>query len=117
MDSEYICDVLLNGRLVFSIGGVTEMTRGEILDKAKEIVTHDRNNQYGEPERNFKVIADFWTIYTGVAIDEVDVACMMILFKMGRNGTGKHKSDNYIDICGYAACGGEIATRWEELEG
>lgn len=36
---------------------------------------------------------------------------MMILMKVARNASGVYKDDNYIDICGYAALGGEIASR------
>ena len=36
-----------------------------------------------------------------------DVAVMMILLKIARVASSK-KSDNWVDIAGYAACGGEI---------
>ena len=35
------------------------MKRNEILENAAEIITTDRNKQYGEPEDNFCVIADY----------------------------------------------------------
>ena len=90
------------------------MTRGEILDRAKEIITKDRNNQYGEPEDIFDVIAAFWDTYLGIDyLTAVDVANMMVLFKIARNVTSETKIDTFIDIAGYAACGGEIATRGE----
>lgn len=37
-----------------------------------------------------------------------DVANMMILLKIARGANGKPKEDNWIDIAGYAACGGEL---------
>ena len=37
-----------------------------------------------------------------------DVANMMILLKIARGAIGKPKADNWIDIAGYAACGGEL---------
>lgn len=40
-----------------------------------------------------------------------DVAAMMVLFKVGRLATGAGTADTWVDIAGYAACGGEIATK------
>lgn len=93
------------------------MTRAEILDKAKDIVTRERQDQYGSPENNFKLVADLWTTYideaimqNGMTVDlrPQDVAVMMMLLKIARIGTGADKEDNWIDIAGYAACGGEV---------
>ena len=93
------------------------MTRAEILDKAKEIVTLERQDQYGSPEANFEVIARLWTTYLNacIGLPKVDVdlsgehvAAMMILLKAARTATGSGKDDNWLDIAGYAACGGEI---------
>lgn len=94
------------------------MTREEILDAAKRCVCQDRNQQYGEPEDNFSVIAGFWQEYiygtTGKTINiaSFDVANMMVLFKVARAATaGANASeDSFIDMAGYAACGGEIVT-------
>lgn len=108
------------------------MTKAEILDKAKDIVTGDRQNAYGEVEDNFERIANLWNAYLGIdkcgdcelliknitkdelptfkksieALTPQDVACMMILLKVARIKSGHHKDDNWIDIAGYAACGG-----------
>lgn len=94
------------------------MTREDILDTAKNCVCNDRNGQYGEPEDNFAVIADFWRAYlyavTGERVDikAADVASMMVLFKVARvaTATGNVSADSFVDIAGYAACGGEIMT-------
>ena len=83
------------------------MTRTEILSKAKETVCTDRNSQYGEPEDNFSLIAEYWSVYTGKKIQAKDVAIMMCLLKIARMRSGK-KDDNYIDGIGYLACGAEI---------
>lgn len=37
-----------------------------------------------------------------------DVAAMMGLFKIARIATGHRKADNWVDLAGYAACGGEL---------
>lgn len=39
---------------------------------------------------------------------------MMALLKIARCTTGQVKLDNYVDLAGYAACGGEIAMRKED---
>lgn len=86
------------------------MTRSEILDKAKQCVCGDRDCQYGSPENNFQLIADLWNRYLKYKgeITAEDVAVMMVLFKIARVRTGVGTDDSFIDICGYAACGGEI---------
>lgn len=83
------------------------MNRGDFLDEAKRIVEGERNEAYGEAEDNFEVIARLWEAYRGIPFSPVDVAVMMILLKTARirNG-GTH--DCFVDIAGYAACGGEI---------
>ena len=97
------------------------MTRAEILDTAKQIVTKDRNAKYGEPEDNFDVIAQFWNHYLsttqGVCLDisAPDVAIMMALFKIGRIATARDMNkDSYIDAAGYIACAAECAVIEEE---
>ena len=92
------------------------MKREEILDAAKRCVCGDREQDYGSPENNFQTIADLWTAYLqaqGVNIDFLephDVAAMLALLKIARIATGHAKEDNWIDLAGYAACGGEIET-------
>ena len=85
------------------------MDKNDILDKAKTIINGERQGTYGNAEDNFASIAAFWSTYLNTPIDSTDVANMMILMKVARNSSGVDKDDNYIDICGYAALGGEIA--------
>lgn len=98
------------------------MTREEILKAAELIcVCGEREKSYGSPEDSFTAIAAYWTVYLhqlGVMqrhqeLTPEDVAIMMILLKVARQ-TGRGKVDNWIDIAGYAACGGEITTEVEE---
>ena len=83
------------------------MTRQSVLDTAATCVNGDRDHEYGSPENNFAKIAEFWTTYLQIdpALTPEDVAMMMILLKVGR---GTSKPDTWVDIAGYAACGGEI---------
>jgi hypothetical protein len=93
------------------------MTRREILATAEKCVCGDREEDYGSPEDNLKTIAELWIPYirrrcvsggADVDITAEDVAALMILLKVARIASGIPKADNWIDIAGYAACGGEI---------
>lgn len=104
------------------------MTREEILSKAKECVCGQREQDYGSPENNFQLIADLWNIYLGYEnlfiqesaeeaiyhragyISATDVAMMMALLKIARIKNGGGTGDSFVDLAGYAACGGEIRT-------
>ena len=86
-------------------------TRAEILDAAKKIVTGDREKQYGRPEDNFAVIAEFWTTYIGHPISSEDVAIMMALLKIARIRSGNYKTDSFVDGVGYLSLAAEIAGR------
>ena len=94
------------------------MTRKEILAEAEKIVCSDRNLQYKEPEDNFLRIATLWKAYLGkMYVTSYDVAVMMCLFKIARlQGSAFESIDSWVDLIGYAACGGEIATRGIEHE-
>ena len=85
------------------------MTRMDVLEAAGKCVCGQREQDYGSPERNFKTIADLWSVYTGIEISPVDVAMMMALLKIARVKGGGGTGDSYVDLAGYAACAGEIA--------
>ena len=93
------------------------MNRPEILDTAKGYVTADRNATHGDPEDNFRTIAEYWEAYllsNDTAATEIytyDVAAMMVLMKVSRLATSPGQEDHWVDIAGYAACGGEVSTR------
>ena len=93
------------------------MTRSECLDAAKAAVTGERERQYGNPEDNFQMIADLWTVLLRDKLTDFltakDVAEMMIQFKLARARGGEFKLDNYVDIAGYAACAAEIVSKAE----
>ena len=86
------------------------MNRAEILDTAKEYITKDRDATHGDAESNFKHISEYWSAYLGVTVNPHDVAVMMTLLKIARIDSNPGNADNWIDACGYMACGGEIAT-------
>ena len=90
---------------------VGTVSRADILDRAKAIVTGEREKQYGKLEDNFAIIAELWGAYTGYKFSPVDVAMMMALLKVARIKTGVGTVDSFVDLAGYAACAGEIAGR------
>ena len=89
------------------------MTRAEILDTAKACVCGEREQDHGKAEDNFATIAELWRAYTGHWFSPTDVAVMMALLKIARIKTGTGTADSFVDLAGYAACGGEIATKKE----
>lgn len=91
------------------------MKRAEILDTAKECVCGQREQDYGSPEDNFQTIANLWTAYMGVGFNSIDVAMMMALLKIARIRSGTGTDDSFVDLAGYAACGGEITTKRNAL--
>jgi len=84
-------------------------TRSDILDEAKRCVCGHRETEYGSPEDNFQIIADLWTAYKGERFTPIDVSMMMALLKIARVKSGTATTDSFVDLAGYAACGGEIA--------
>jgi len=87
-----------------------KVTRGQVLDTAKEYVTKDRASDHGDMEDNFQRIAVYWNAHLGLIdfIKTKDVAAMMALLKIARIHSNPTHMDNWIDACGYMACGGEI---------
>ena len=98
------------------------MNRPEILDTAKKCVCGQREQDYGKPEDNFTTVGLLWGVYLRAAYPELqrvmgvnlitpkDVAVMMALLKVARAATG-NSPDTFVDLAGYAACAGEIATQ------
>ena len=86
------------------------MKRVDILHTAEKCVCSQREQDYGSPENNFQTIADFWSVYKGVKFSASDVAMMMALLKVARIKSGGGTEDSFVDLAGYAACGGELVT-------
>lgn len=92
------------------------MNASDILKKADEIINGERQEEYGDRKENFQMIADLWGSYLSEDISAEDVANMMILLKVARIKNGKKmKYDSFVDICGYAAIEGELASRYPEV--
>jgi hypothetical protein len=95
----------------------TPKTAGEFAETAAKLVTGDRDRTHGDKETNFADIAALWDAYLwmrrgrSTTLDARDVAAMMMLLKLARTQHGEFNPDDYIDMIGYAACGGELATK------
>jgi hypothetical protein len=90
------------------------MNRGKILSLAADYVMRDRAAMHGDAERNFETIARYWSIHLGIEISAPDVAILMALLKVARLKSNPGNADNWVDGCGYLACGGEVATTLAE---
>lgn len=93
-------------------------TRKSILEEAERCVCGQREQDYGGPEDSFQRIADLWNAYCGFddglgKFSVVDVAVMMGLLKVARIASNPQHMDSWVDLAGYAACGGEIAGKEE----
>ena len=88
-------------------------TRKRVLKEAEKCVCGKREQDYGTPEDNFGRIAEFWTTYMGVEFGTVDVAIMMALLKIARISENMQNMDSWVDLAGYASCGGEIAGKYK----
>ena len=99
-------------------------TREKVLAEAKRCVCGERDQSYGGPEDSFRLIAKLWEPYvrekmvpkgTPVDIEPEDVAIMMGMLKIARLASNPTHMDSWVDLAGYAACGGEIAGK--EVQG
>ncbi len=86
------------------------MKRAEILRTAETYITQDRAATHGNAEDNFATIAKLWSVWAGMNFTAHDVAMMMCLFKIARTVSNLEHTDNYIDLAGYCAIAGELAT-------
>ena len=82
--------------------------RAKVLRTAETYVTKDRAGEHGNMEDNFKTIAAYWSEHLGTQVTAVDVAIMMALLKIARLRSNAPNLDNWVDGCGYLACGSEL---------
>lgn len=90
-------------------------TRGySIAREALKVINGARQDRYGDPEDNFKIVADLWTDYLRALKHDMplltrdDIANMMVLFKMARIVGGEYHRDSDVDLVGYALLGADI---------
>jgi len=80
--------------------------RAEVLLKAAELVSGDRDRDYGSWEQNSEAIAKGWSVIIGHDVEPRHVALMMDWVKTVRLIPGNHK-DSWVDKAGYSALGAE----------
>ena len=85
------------------------MNRTDVLTTANDYITRDRAATHGSAEDSFSSIAELWSADLGIDLTALDVARLMVLFKMARAQTNPTHADNWIDAAGYAALAAEIA--------
>jgi len=95
---------------------MTKYTRTEILDTAKQYVNKERASEHGDMESNLTTIAELWGVYLERHVDPADVAVMMTMLKIARIKSNPKNADNWLDACGYMACGGELSADKPEPE-
>ena len=83
--------------------------RSKVLRTAESLVNGDRARDYGDPAENFGRIADLWAPILGLSASPEQVALCMAQVKVARLITSPTHADSWIDLCGYAALGAEIA--------
>jgi len=76
------------------------MKLGETATQAAELVTHHRNDEYDDPERNFAYTSDIFFGMSGIRLSPVNIAKLQVAVKLSRNRY-KHKDDNITDAVGY----------------
>lgn len=82
-----------------------------ILDRAKSIITGNRQTANGKPERSFHKIAERWSLTLGTTVTAQQVALMMVDLKMVRaleGVTTEGHDDHFVDMAGYVALAAEL---------
>jgi len=101
---------------------VNKRPRGNMLNRAIDIINGARQNQYGAPEDSFATIAYYWNTYLdsiGIDIDDCsisgkDVSMMMALLKIARMSVQGYKQDNFVDAAGYLGIADDMIAAQED---
>lgn len=101
-----------------------ESPRASALNEARDLITGDRNAQYGPPTQDFQRAAELLQAcgFRRVDAEDIvhdivssDVALIIAQVKVSRLMHSRDKRDSWVDLAGYAACGYECAV--EEAKG
>lgn len=82
--------------------------RFDFLEQAKDTV-RDRGLEYGTVAENFNRAALIWSSVLGRPVTPQQVALCMIGLKLARLSYDPDAEDGWVDVAGYAACGGEVS--------
>jgi len=90
------------------------MTRDDVLDTAKGLINGSRAEDYGSARLNHARIAQIWSVIFNVDVTPQQVMAAMIGAKLARLANPLRPDmdhpDSWVDVCGYAALGGEITS-------
>lgn len=101
-------------------------TRREILEESARLICGDREKDYGDAADNFRTVGLLWSAYllashpvladafSETSVTAADVAAMLGLLKLARAAANPAHMDNWVDLAGYAALGGEISKKEAE---
>lgn len=104
----------------------TPETRLEILEESARLICGDREKDYGDAADNFRTVGLLWSAYllashpaladafSETSVTAADVAAMLGLLKLARAAANPAHMDNWVDLAGYAALGGEISKKEAE---
>ena len=90
------------------------MKANEILLTATDTIS-ERGLTYGHPADNLRRTAMLLSAYLEIPIHEHQVGGIMVLTKLARSVETPSHLDDWIDMAGYAAIAGELATEENEL--
>ena len=79
----------------------TNLTPEDIASYAAQLVSEDRNHEYGHPLDNYDRAARIWSVILGCDVSAEQVALCMVGMKIARQ-VHKPKPDTVVDIIGYA---------------
>jgi hypothetical protein len=85
-------------------------TRSKVLAEAMDLITGDREKDYGAPKDNFSRIAGGWSVILDCDVSPDQVALCMAWLKIARLVNGSHL-DSYIDGAAYMALAAELAEK------
>lgn len=83
-----------------------------VLQEAERLIGGQRAADYGSAFDSFTNISKMWSVIIGIEVTAVQVAHAMIALKLCRSTNSKGvKRDDWVDICGYAQLGYNIANQ------
>ena len=85
------------------------VTKSDILDQAKALITGNREGDYGDASKNFSDIAALWSVVLGVFVNPWQVAACMTQLKLARAIKTHDHHDSWVDMAGYVGLAGELA--------
>lgn len=88
--------------------------RAAINTEAADLVTGDRNRDYGDPVENHEHIAAIYNAWQKANLTALDICRVLTCVKLARVTTTPQHRDSYVDRCGYAGIEYEIAVAEQE---